>query len=241
MSEVSFVGVFIFFGIIASVAFLVGFTTLSAYYSFAIGFASKERLYRRRAFWTGLLSVGLVSLVLTAFFSGGTPSDPSTATKLSVIAYFVILAAWIDSTIKTAIGEDFIHRDTMRWSIARYPFLFIVGLVAPINSVMTASDATALTLASDVAFVLSVGFLAVGIVTLYVSGTRTTIRSTKSYLKYVGLAVVSFILQFSLPSFFPFDLRAALPLAATSYFLFKMARSLSPIKKLKPQRIPVFF
>jgi hypothetical protein len=231
MSEVNFVGEFIMGEIIASIALVLVFAGLSAYYSFGVGLASKERVYRTRALWTGLLSLGLVSLLLAAFLSGGTPTNPSIATKLSIIAYFIILAAWIDSAIRTAINEDFFHRNTLHWSLARYPFLVFVGLVAPINSVVTASD-TVLTLAGDAAFVLSIGFLAVGIVTLYVSGTRTRIKSTRRYLKYLGAAVVCFILQFSFPTFFPFDPKAAIPLAATAFFLFKMAKSLSPIGKL---------
>ena len=224
---------FILGEIIASVAVIVAFTGLSAYYSFAIGHVSKERVYKRRALWTGFLSVGLVTLILTAFFSGGTPTQPSITSQVSVVLYFIIMAAWIDSTIRTAINEDFFNRDTLLWSKVRYPFIFFVGLVAPINYLTNATDST-LTLASELAFVSSVGFLAIGIIAVYLSGTRTSIRSTRRYLKYLAFAVLCFIFQFALPTSFPFDLRAAIPFAATSYFMFKMARSLSPIRKLEP-------
>jgi hypothetical protein len=230
---VSTISLLIGYELLVSAAATVGLSILAAYYSFAICIASKESVYRRRAMFTGLLAAGLAILVLTTLLAGGSPTNPNALAQLGLFVYFIILAVWTDSAIRTAIDQDFFHRNTLYWSSVRYPFLVFTGIVTPFLVLATLTVEGLLVILVEASFILSIALIAVGITALFVSGTRTKDRLIRNYLKWFGFAVVSFLFQFIFPLDFPFSLKAAIPVALTAYFLLKMARSLSPVSKFE--------
>ena len=204
---------------IASLGAFLVFDSLASYYSFAISRASIDPTYRRRARSTGALAAVLLVLALTAILSGS-PTNPGIATELVLIVTFATVAVWTDSVIRTAIDQDFFHRDTLHWSVARYPFLVFIGIVVPLN----VAGFLGTGIVNDVTSIITIALIAEGILALFLSGKRTKDKSQRSYLKWLGLATLGLFLQFSFPMSFPYSLVSGIPIAFAVFFLFKSAR-----------------
>lgn len=217
----------------ALVTTLIGF--IAAYYSFALSRALVNRQYRNTAIWIGTIAIALVATVYPLLFFALSDFAPSSFFQLVILyavstADLVILYAWLDSTIRIAIGQDFFHRDTFSWSRLRNIFWAVLilldllvwtGLLLPNNYPFF--------VARGLAFA---GFFGVVGLVLYVSGLRTSDRTIRTYLTWLGLIMFWALVIAVLGTLAPFAFPSAWVVMA--YLLLRAARSLSPISKLQP-------
>ncbi len=216
----------------ALVATVIGF--VAAYYSFALSRALVNREYRNRAIWTAMIAIALVATVYPLLFFALSNFAPSSFFQLVTLytvstADLLFLYAWLDSTIRIAIGQDFFHRDTFGWSRLRYIFwtgliplelLIWIGLLLPTNYPFF--------VARGLAFA---GFFGVVGLVLFVSGLRTSDRTIRTYLMWLGLIMLWALVMAVLGTLAAFAFPSAWVVMA--YLLFRAARSLSPISKLQ--------
>ena len=216
-----------------SVLVAVIISSLAANYSFRMSRILFERIYRSRAMWTGFFAIILIVLLvvdsLTSIFSGSLsieaiPVASRIPQVVAVIVFVLIFAAWIDSTIRIAISQDFFHRNTLRWASLRYLFW---ASILPL-SLLYVLDHQAFYAFAPIPLVYAAA-------TLLVSGIRTRNRTMRAYLRWIGLLVLSgsifnfLIYLIPFPNLFP-NLFGGVVLA---YFLYRAAKSLSPTSKLE--------
>jgi len=219
----------------AIITTVIGFTT--AYYSFAISRTLVNRTYRGRAMWTAMSAIALVATAYPILFFS--PSFlffflPTSFFKLVVVygvitADLIILYAWLDSTIRIAIDQDFFHRDTFRWSYLRHIFwvaIILVDLLVWMGPLFPSNYAffAARSLGGTSFFVV------VGLV-LFVSGRRTSDRTIRAYLMWLGLITICAVFLAVFAAVAPIAFPA--PWVVLAYFLYRAARSLLPISKLE--------
>src|SRR5437879_486631 len=112
----------------------------ATYWSFTIRRWLVHRIYRRQATWVGRLGVYFVALssFLTLALSTGVSSlYVNVVGGLLIGSGFIVIFAWMDSTIRVARLSDPLFRDTLRWSKLRY-FLGFGTVGGAIASVISA-------------------------------------------------------------------------------------------------------
>ncbi len=216
----------------AIVTTIIGF--IAAYYSFALSRALVNRGYRNTAIWTALIAIALVATVYPLLFFALSNFAPSSFFQLVVLyavstADLIILYAWLDSTIRIAIDQDFFHRDTFGWSHLRY--IFWAGLI-----LLDLSVWMGLLIPTNYPFFVArglafAGFFGVVGLVLFVSGLRTSDRTIRTYLMWLGLIMLWALVMAVLGTLAPFAFPSAW--VVMGYLLFRAARSLSPISKLQ--------
>src|SRR5207245_11220005 len=91
----------------------------ATYWAFTIRRVLVHRLYRRQATWVGRMGVYFVALssFLTLALSTGVSSLYVNVVRgLLIGSGFIVIFAWMDSTIRVARLYDSLLRATLRWS-----------------------------------------------------------------------------------------------------------------------------
>jgi hypothetical protein len=226
---------------LANVSFLafvviVGISFYAAYYALNLSRLLVDKVQKSRAIWTAALSL-LLSTFILAFILSPESGPYSGIFVVPAIALVLILAGWMDSTIGVAIDQDYFHRNTLHWKTIRPLFwvgIFIVFLVAPIATIM------GLKLGLNDSQLFLSPFIAIppfvyGTAALFVSGERSKDRKMKSYLRWLGLSVISLFAAFGI-SILSNNLGSAISvlfLALLAYFLYCAAKSLSPTNRIE--------
>src|SRR5580658_9404354 len=93
----------------------------ATYRAVTIGRVLVKGVYRDRAFWT---AGTLISLILLTVASSLPPSNP--LSPLSFVLIFVILFAFVDSSVRVVQETDFFHRTPLGWQRVRKPFYVVL-------------------------------------------------------------------------------------------------------------------
>src|SRR5256712_4362486 len=116
-----------FFGLWILVSALFSY---AAYWAFTIRRFLIHRLYRRQASWVagmGIYFVALSSFLTFAIFYSLNTIYVNVLGGLLIGSGFVVIFAWMDSTIRVARLSDPLSRDTLRWSKLRYFLGFVTA------------------------------------------------------------------------------------------------------------------
>jgi hypothetical protein len=207
---------------------------LAAYYSLNLSRMLIDRLEKSRAIWTGSVSILLSTTLLLFIFTPET-GPYSAIWVISLVIFILALAGLIDSTIRVAIEQDYFHRNTLYWKKLRYLFwagilfIFVLGPILTFTGFPNLTSGLALdALAGIVPFVY-------GIAALFVSGKRSKDRKMRSYLRWLGLAVLV-LLGVALDSYITTGGgEAFLLFVVLAYFLYRASKSLSSTNKLSKE------
>src|SRR6266566_1329814 len=164
---------------------VVGLFSCAAYWAFIIRKALVTGLYRKQALWAGTMGLYLVSLstFLTIALSFNlTTLSVNILGGLLISSGFIVLFAWIDSTVRVARRSDPLLRDTLRWSRLRY-FIGFVTVFGAISALLTSIN-------SGFALVAPFGgALFFGAIALLISARRSGDTTLRRHLKWMGLAI----------------------------------------------------
>jgi len=219
------------------------FALYAAYLSISVARGMTVPVYRSRALW--LAAIGILGAVVLTDFGVTAAFNPNYETSdplLTETIYLFPLTAiliWIDRTVNTVIRLDFLRRDVLLWRRLRY----IYGSVAVVGIVVYYSryyypvpDGT------TVGFALIFSELIYGMVALARGATVTRDMTFKVHIRWFGLFLFAFIvsgfiyeLAYTHPSYF---VPIIIAYAASSYCLFRMAKSLVPSGKLSASSDP---
>jgi hypothetical protein len=205
--------------------------------------------YRSRATWSGFLLLVLAIGVLSSFISFPSSGPLSILGFLPVLAALLIAFTIVDRSVVVAMGTDFFHRNTLDWLRVRWPaaLALTVSFVSFTASAIFLPPFTSFPLPSSPLWEL-VGFYQFLVVipvvysysatALILAARRTSDRTLKRNIRFLGLALGKFVINFVLTAPFPSDslLYAFLNNSTSmlSYFLlYKSVMSLSPIAKVE--------
>jgi hypothetical protein len=166
-------------------ALVVGLFSYAAYWAFNIRRALATGLYRRQALWAG--TMGLYFVALSTFLTVALSFNITTLSVnllggLLISSGFIVLFAWIDSTVRVARRSDPLLRDTLRWSRLRY-FIGFVTVGGAVSALITSVN-------SGFAYVAPFGgALLFGAIALLLSATRSGDATLRRHLKWMGLAI----------------------------------------------------
>ncbi len=210
----------------------------SAYWAVTIRRVLVHRLYRRQASWVagmGIYFVALSSFLTFAIFYSINTLYANVLGGTLIGSGFIVIFAWMDSTIRVARLSDPLSRDTLHWSRLRY-FLAFVTVGGAVGSVITAINSGFSQVAPFG------GALFFGALALLVSAARSGDVTLKKHLIWTGLCTLFLWLasQVEMP-LSNIQLLAQLSLsevityafvAVGAYSLYKSARSLIPLGHL---------
>lgn len=223
-------------GVIANVVFLAILVIaiinfFAAYYSFNLSRLLVDTVQKTRAIWTAALSI-LLSVTTLAFILAPTSGPYSGIFVVPLIAFVLALSGLVDSTIRVAIDQDYFHRNTLHWKKLRFLFWAGILFIFVANPLFLATGFSYIGSGLALSFLEGVVPFAYGIATLFVSGRRSKDRKMRSYLRWVGLAVVSF-LGVAVVGNILGGAGAFLLVVVLAYFLYCAARSLSPTNRME--------
>src|SRR3989442_4992398 len=140
---------------------VVGLFSYAAYWAFIIRKALVTGLYRKQALWAG--TMGLYFVSLSTFLSIALSFNLTTLLVnilggLLISSGFIVLFAWIDSTVRVARRSDPLLRCTLRWSKLTY-FIGVVTVFVAISAMLTSID-SGRSLVAPLAAALLVGAIA---------------------------------------------------------------------------------
>ena len=102
----------------AAAVLAVPILLIATYRAFGIGRALMRGVYRNRAYWIGATAIDLIFFVAVAdFFPTASPLQP-----IAFLVTFVVLIAFVDTSIGVAREADFFHRSIRGWERVRKPF-----------------------------------------------------------------------------------------------------------------------
>ena len=204
----------------------------AAYWAFIIRRALAHRLYRRQASWVvgmGIYFVALSSFLTFAIFYSVNSIFVNVLGGLLIGSGFIVIFAWMDSTIRVARLSDPLSRDTLRWSKLRY-FLGLVTVGGGIGSVFTAINSGFSQVAPFG------GALFIGAAALLISARRSGDITLRKHLIWTGLCTfflwlasqvemplssIQLLVQLNLSQVITYAL-----VAAGAYSLYRSAKSL---------------
>ena len=207
----------------------------AAYWAFTIRRVLVHRLYRRQATWVGRMGVYFVALssFLTLALSTGVNSlYVNVVGGLLIGSGFIVIFAWMDSTIRVARLSDPLFRDTLRWSKLRYFLGFgtVGGAIASVISAIMSGFSQVAPFG---------GALFLGAFALLLSASRSGDITLRKHLTWTGLCTfflwlgsqvqmplsrIQFLVQLNLP-----DVITYVFVAAGAYSLYRSAKSLVPL------------
>lgn len=210
---------------------IFGFAALRA---FTIGRALLNRVYKSRAYLTGLLAL--------VEFAGILSGEADQVYLLVLIILYVI----VDTTILAALELDFFHRNTLRWKqvrIAAY-ILFVADaiyggyFVNYVSKSPSIAPSAALHSLLGVIFVVAASSLlfifAYTATTAVVSVRRTPDRPLRRFMTLSGLFLFGILVN-SLVFVFISEVFAPFLWVAFAYITYCMAMSLSPLGKVEKE------
>jgi hypothetical protein len=216
---------------------VVALFSYAAYWAFIIRKALATGLYRRQALWAG--TMGLYFVALSTFLTIALSFNLTTLWVnllggLLISSGFIVLFAWIDSTVRVARRSDPLLRDTLRWSRLRY-FIGFVTIGGAISALVTSIN-------SGFAYVAPFGgALLFGAIALLLSATRSGDQTLRRHLKWMGLSIAMLWLASQLTGIL-FDIFPAGSLTSEAitytvvvvggFCLYRSARSLVPLGHL---------
>jgi hypothetical protein len=224
-----------------SVAFFVLWIIVAVIFSYATYWAYIIRkvlvhhLYRRQATWVGRMGIYFVALssFLTLALSYGINSlYVNIVGGLLIGSGFIVIFAWMDSTIRVARLSDPLFRDTLRWSKLRYFLGFgtVGGAIASVISAIMSGFSQVAPFG---------GALFLGAFALLLSASRSGDMTLKKHLTWTGLCTFFLWLgsQVEMPlSRIPLLAQLNLSevityvfVAAGAYSLYRSAKSLVPL------------
>ncbi len=216
---------------------VVGLFSYAAYWAFIIRKALVTGLYRKQALWAG--TMGLYFVALSTFLTVALGFNLTTLSVnilggLLISSGFIILFAWIDSTVRVARRSDPLLRDTLRWSRLRY-FIGFVTVGGAISALVTSINL-------GFAYVAPFGgALLFGAIALLISATRSGDATLRRHLKWMGLAIAMLWLASQLTGIlfrvFPAgsitsEVIIYSVVVAGGFCLYRSARSLVPLRHL---------
>jgi len=207
----------------------------ATYWAFAIRKVLVHHLYRRQATWVGRMGVYFVALssFLTLALSTGINSlYVNIVGGVLIGSGFIVIFAWMDSTIRVARLSDPLFRDTLRWSKLRYFLGFgtVGGAIASVISAIMSGFSQVAPFG---------GALFVGAFALLISASRSGDMTLKKHLTWTGfctfflwlgsqvqmpLSRIQFLVQLNLP-----DVITYFFVAVGAYSLYRSAKSLVPL------------
>jgi hypothetical protein len=165
--------------------FVVLLFSYAAYWAFIIRKALATGLYRRQALWAGTMGLYFVALstFLTIALSFNlTTLSVNTLGGLLISSGFIVIFAWIDSTVRVARRSDPLLRDTLRWSRLRYFIGFFT--LGGAGSALITSINSGFSLVAPFG-----GAIFFGAIALLISATRSGDMTLRSHLKWMGLTI----------------------------------------------------
>src|SRR3989442_10148001 len=155
----------------------------AAYWAFTVRRVLVHRLYRRQATWVGRMGVYFVALssFLTLALSTGVSSlYVNVVGGLLIGSGFIVIFAWMDSTIRVARLSDPLFRDTLRWSKLRYFLGFgtVGGAIASVISAIMSGFSQVAPFG---------GALVLGAFALLLSASRSGDITLRKHLTWTGL------------------------------------------------------
>ena len=216
---------------------VVGLFSYAAYWAFIIRKALATGLYRRQALWAG--TMGLYFVALSTFLTVALSFNLTTLAVnilggLLISSGFIVIFAWIDSTVRVARRSDPLLRNTLRWSRLRY-FIGFVTVGGSVSALVTSIN-------SGFAYVAPFGgAILFGAIALLLSAKRSGDPTLRRHLKWMGLAITALWLASQLTGIL-FDIFPAGSLTAEAitysvvvvggFCLYRSARSLVPLGHL---------
>ena len=213
-----------------------GIFLFATYRAFTIGRVLVRGAYRNRALWTGGTTIALILLIIAASLPS---SDPLSGASFVVI--FVILFAFVDSSIKVTQEADFFHRSPLGWQRLRKPlYVILIGssLVGASLAYLEPSDGLLLLAGVLLWFGAAGVCISYAAAALRVGARGTPDSSMRRFVRMLGLAIVCMVLFFTIwIPFAPFSLTvqdlgsliSTFFLPAAGYFLYLAVMSLSPV------------
>ena len=222
---------------------VVALFSYAAYWAFITRRVLIHHLYRRQASWVvgmGLYFVVLSSFLTFAIFYNLNSLYVDILGGVVIGSGFVVIFAWMDSTIRVAHLSDPLSRDTLRWSKLRY-FLGLVTIGGAVGSVFTAINSGFSQVAPFG------GALFIGAIALLVSARRSGDITLKKHLVWTGLCTFFLWLGSQaemplarVPLLVELNLSQAITyvfVAAGAYSLYRSAKSLVPLGHLSASEL----
>lgn len=221
-----------------------GIFLFGAFRAVQIGRSLVSPVYRNRAFWiAAVMAYTVVLTVLTFVPIYSSPEITIIGAILNALPFAVLIAfvfAFVDSTIMAAMEMDFFHRDTLGWKRIRKP-AFIVLLLSiawgfPASN-LTGNDSVWVMAGNYQVVVVVFGLLTYSVAALVVSSRRTSDKTMKRFLKFLGAGLACFLLALAtVDSTYAFLLLISDALTlATPYFLYRSVMSLSPLTRIEEE------
>ena len=195
-----------------------------AYWALVIREALTLRLYRNQALGMGLLGAWVAIVFLRPL---------EVILSLSVLLFY-----WIDASILAARRSDPLLRDTLRWSKLRWVFwILVVGLLVPeMVDIVISGNFFGNTLTKDIFGTLvkiPFGLIFVsGAPLLVLVSRRSGDITLKTHMKWFGYFVLAILAAGLSQNAGQLTVTFVL-FVAGAYFLYRSARSLAPLNRLK--------
>jgi len=180
----------------------------------------------------GVYFVALSSFLTLALSTGVSSLYVNVVGGLLIGSGFIVIFAWMDSTIRVARLSDPLFRDTLRWSKLRYFLGFgtVGGAIASVISAIMSGFSQVAPFG---------GALFLGAFALLLSASRSGDITLRKHLTWTGLCTfflwlgsqvqmplsrIQFLVQLNLP-----DVITYVFVAAGAYSLYRSAKSLVPL------------
>ena len=216
----------------------------SSFWAFSIRNALFEKIYRKRALWTGSFAAySALEIAFIVYFPYVVGSFAINIAWLVVgSALLFVLIAWISSTVKVVVSLDPFHRNRMKWRQTE-KWVWLVSVI-----IVAMNGFSALVLLGYINYVPGFAFLDILQYTLFValflylisvalayhSGIHD--RLMKAYLEFFLYLLIALMLNNVLSPVSlafglfigPFALTDSL-LILSAFFMYKMSKSLVPV------------
>lgn len=200
--------------------------------------------YRQMAFWTSLLCVLAIvvfsySIGIESFFNtlhGAYNRLGAGGSDLLWLVFVLVVAAWLDKTIATAIRLDFFRRDILGWRKLRPAFwAFMTGMTGFYALAFYFLPAVNITPPEVLGVGMTVSaFVPLGYASaaLYAGRKRSKVETFRAHSLWFGLFVVCLTVQLITYAALAQILLTTAFFLAMGFCLYQMARHLVPVTKL---------
>jgi len=221
-------------------AVTVAIFLFAAFRAVTIGRALVNRVYRNRAYVTGIFAIFLAVASLVAVVS---VSWSGSVYGFEPVFIFVLL----DTTILVSLDTDFFHRNTLRWRQVRLvayaaivAFLAVGEVIPNIASSIPSycASATCPTTVGEIAMVVDAASLFFALVyvllTALVSARRSSDMPLRRFLEYTGILLFFYLVNTLI---FGLVTQAISPFffVVFAYVMYRMAMSLSPVARVEKE------